>query len=133
MIPPDFSPGLDLVETARIARILERGGDAFLERTYTAEEVDYCRRHRDPIPRFAARFAAKEAVAKALGTGIGSAAAFKEIEVYNEPSGAPAIRLHGQAAETATAQGIAWIRVSLTHTDHYAAAMVIIGRNETRE
>ncbi|MDB6070387.1 MAG: holo-acyl-carrier-protein synthase [Verrucomicrobiales bacterium] len=133
MIHPDFSPGLDLVETARIARILERGGDAFLDRTYTADEVGYCRQHRDPVPRFAARFAAKEAVAKALGTGIGSAAAFKEIEVFHEAGGAPAVRLHGHAAETAKAQGIAWIRLSLTHTEHYAAAMVIIGRNAPRE
>jgi holo-[acyl-carrier protein] synthase len=128
MILPVFSPGLDLVENARIATALERGGDFFLRRTYTDAEIAYCRQHRDPVPRFAARFAAKEAVAKAFGTGLGAAAAFKEIEVVHDALGAPGIRLHGAAAATAGAQGITGLLVSLTHTDHYAAAMVIAER-----
>ncbi len=128
MILPVFSPGLDLVENARIATALERGGEIFLRRTYTEAEIAYCRQHRDPVPRFAARFAAKEAVAKAFGTGLGAAAAFKEIEVVHDALGAPGIRLHGAAAATAGAQGITGLQVSLTHTDHYAAAMVIAER-----
>lgn len=125
---PPFSSGIDLVENARIALALERSGEAFLRRTFTEAEVVYCRAHRDPVPRFAARFAAKEAVAKAFGTGIGHSAAFREIEVIHEATGAPAVKLHGSAAATAAAQGITLLSLSLTHTDHYAAAMVVVQR-----
>jgi holo-[acyl-carrier protein] synthase len=125
---PEISPGIDLVENARIAKALERGGEAFLRRTFTEVEVAYCQAHRDPVPRFAARFAAKEAVAKAFGTGIGEAAAFREIEVIHDAQGAPQIQLHGSAAATALTQGITALRISLTHTEHYAAAMVVAQR-----
>jgi holo-[acyl-carrier protein] synthase len=128
MTLPDCSPGIDLVENARIATAIERAGPAFLRRTFTDEEVAYCQGHRDPVPHFAARFAAKEAVAKAFTTGIGEAAAFREIEVVHQPGGAPAIRLHGTAAATAEAQGVTGVELSLTHTDAYAAAMVILRR-----
>jgi holo-[acyl-carrier protein] synthase len=133
MIYPNCSPGIDLVENARMARVLERGGSSFLRRTFTDEEVAYCQQHRDPVPRFAARFAAKEAVAKAFRTGIGEAAAFREIEVSHEPGGAPIIRLHGAAAATAQTQGICGLSVSLTHTAHYAAAMVVVQRRSGPE
>lgn len=125
---PEFSPGIDLVESSRIARVLERGGEAFLRRTFTDAEVAYCQSHKDPVPRFAARFAAKEAVAKALLTGIGEAAAFREIEVVHRPGGSPGIQLHGLAAATAAAQNVVSIQLSLSHTDLHAAAMVIIQR-----
>jgi holo-[acyl-carrier protein] synthase len=128
MTLPNISPGIDLVENARIAAAIERGGDSFLRRTFTEAETAYCQIHRNPAPRFAARFAAKEAVAKAFGTGLGEAAAFREIEVVHLPGGAPAIQLHGAAAATALAQGVSSIELSLTHTDHYAAAMVVIQR-----
>lgn len=125
---PDCSPGIDLVENARIATAIERAGPAFLRRTFTEAEVAYCQAHRDPVPHFAARFAAKEAVAKAMTTGIGEAAAFREIEVVHRAGGSPSIQLHGTAAATAAAQGIISLEVSLTHTDHYSAAMVILRR-----
>lgn len=125
---PPLTPGIDLVENSRLAKALERGGDSFLRRTFTADEISYCQAHRDPVPRYAARFAAKEAVAKAFGTGIGEAAAFREIEVVHDAQGAPQIRLHGAAAATAIVQGITGLTVSLTHTEHYAAAMVIAQR-----
>ncbi len=125
---PNISPGIDLVENARIAAAIERGGDSFLRRTFTEAETAYCQIHRNPAPRFAARFAAKEAVAKAFGTGLGEAAAFREIEVVHLPGGAPAIQLHGAAAATAAAQRITSIELSLTHTEHYAAAMVVVQR-----
>lgn len=128
MTLPDFSPGIDLVENVRIATAMERSGSVFLRRTFTEAEVAYCQGHRDPVPHFAARFAAKEAVAKALTTGIGEAAAFREIEVVHLPGGAPGIQLHGTAAATASAQGIISLQLSLTHTQHYAAAMVIAQR-----
>lgn len=119
------SPGIDLVDTARLAAVIARQGEAFLTRVFTPEEIAYCRSHRDPAPYFAARFAAKEAVAKALRTGIGESAAFVEIEVLRDARGAPSILLHGSAARTAEALGIREIRVSLTHTAGHAAAMVI--------
>lgn len=130
---PALSPGIDLVDNARIATALERGGEIFLRRTYTEAEIAYCQQHRDPVPRLAARFAAKEAVAKAFGTGLGQAAAFKEIEVIHDALGAPGIRLHGAAAATAEAQGVTALRLSLTHTDHYAAAIVIAERQPVPE
>ena len=133
MLYPNCSPGIDLVENARMAAALERGGAAFLRRTFTDDEVAYCQQHRDPVPRFAARFAAKEAVAKAFRTGIGESAAFREIEVSHDPGGAPVIRLHGAAAATAQAQGITGLSVSLTHTAHYAAAMVMAQRRTGKE
>jgi holo-[acyl-carrier protein] synthase len=128
MTLPDISPGLDLVENARMKAAIERGGDAFLQRTFTGAEIAYCRKHRDSVPRFASRFAAKEAVAKAFLTGIGGAAAFKEIEVVSTPGGAPLIQLHGSAATTAAEQGILSLALSITHTEHYAAAMIIAVR-----
>ncbi len=128
MILPDYSPGIDLVENARISALLKKAGPAFLQRTFTEEEIAYCQSHRDPVPHFAARFAAKEAVAKALTTGIGEAAAFREIEVRHRPGGSPGIQLHGSAAATAAAQRVLSLELSLTHTEHYAAAMVVLRR-----
>ena len=119
-------PGIDLVETTRIAASIQRNGEAFLARVFTAAERTYCeRRGASRIQSYAARWAAKEAVAKALGTGIGAAAAMHEIEVWNEETGEPRLRLHGTAAATAAQQGIKELRLSLTHTEHYAAAFVV--------
>ena len=121
-------PGIDLVDTARVARAIERHGEAFLRRVFTDAEVAYCQRHGDPMPSYAARWAAKEAVSKALGTGIGEEAQMHEIEVTRAPSGQPGILLHGRTAATAAAMGITTISVSLTHTATTAAAMVILSR-----
>lgn len=117
--------GIDVVEVARIAASLEKLGDAFLARVCTAAERDYCMAHPVPSIHLAARFAAKEAVAKAFGTGIGKHAALLEIEVCHTPSGAPEIVLHGAAAAFAADRGISRVLVSLTHTDHYAAANAV--------
>ncbi len=121
--------GLDLVEIDRFRSILERSGEKFLERVFTAGERAYCLAAKDPAPSLAARFAAKEAVAKAFGTGIGEAMAMREIEVVRTESGAPEIRLHGTAAATAQARGVTQIWLSLTHTATTAAAQVVIGGN----
>jgi holo-[acyl-carrier protein] synthase len=119
-------PGVDLVETARIARAITRQGEAFLKRVYTDQERAYCEGRANATASYAARWAAKEAVAKAFGTGIGDAAAMHEIEVVPTASGAPTIVLHGAAAATAAAMGVRSVEVSLTHTDAYAAAFVIL-------
>jgi len=117
--------GIDIVEVARIRASLERHGERFYQRICTASEAEYCRRMRDPAPFLAARFAAKEAVSKALGTGIGETCGWLDIEVRRRASGGPFIVLHGAGAETAKRLGIAEILVSLSHTENYACAQAM--------
>lgn len=119
--------GVDLVECERIRRLVERGDTTFLNRVFTEGERSYCDRMADPAPHYAARFAAKEAVAKAFETGIGEAASFRDIEVVRHPGKAPEIKLHGAAATTATRLGISAFRLSLSHTASHAVAMVLAG------
>lgn len=121
---PSTGLGVDIVECDRIRRLIERADTAFLERVFTLQERTYCDRMADPAPHYAARFAAKEAVAKALATGIGADAALAEIEVVRSPRGAPAIHLHGNAAATAQRLGFHSFRLSLSHTRDLAIAVV---------
>jgi holo-[acyl-carrier protein] synthase len=118
--------GIDLVEIDRIQRSIDRYGDRFLKRVYTQAEQDYCLRKRNSAESFAARFAAKEAGAKALGTGIGFGVNWREIEVVREPSGRPTIRFHGRAAEISRHLGAVHAALSLTHTNQLAAASVVL-------
>src|ERR1700753_4211461 len=99
--------GIDLVEIARIEQSVERFGERFLNRIYTSAEKPYCLRKRRAAESLAARFAAKEAGAKALGTGISRGVHWLEIEVTREPGGRPALRFHGRAGEIATRLGVA--------------------------
>jgi holo-[acyl-carrier protein] synthase len=122
--------GIDLVEVARIEQSIARHGDRFLHRVFTAGEIAYCSPMKTPAPFYAARFAAKEAVSKALGTGIGAACGWLEIEVRRKASGAPFVVLHGAAAETAQRLGIASVLLSLSHTGHSAIAQAIAIRAE---
>lgn len=117
--------GIDLVEVARIAQMLERHGQAFLDRCFTPAEQDYGRDSRRRNEHLAARFAAKEALIKALGTGLRSGINWTDIEVHNEPSGRPAIRLSRSAAEVALTLGADQFWLSLSHTDAHATASVI--------
>lgn len=121
--------GVDLVDVARIARLQEKHGSHFLRRVFTENEIAACAGRAE---RLAARFAAKEAVAKAFGTGIGEAMAFAEIEVLNEPSGQPRIRLHGRAAATAAQRRAGGIMLSLSHTHTHAIAQVIVLSRDSR-
>lgn len=116
-----ISTGVDIIEINRIRSTLERWGDRFLQRVYTEGERAYC---RGRPPQLAARFAAKEAAMKALGTGR-HGVGWREVEVHRELSGAPAIRLHGRAAERAAALGLIGFSVSLSHSQQYAVAFVI--------
>jgi holo-[acyl-carrier protein] synthase len=118
--------GIDLVEIARIRSSHERYGQRFLDRIYTAGEQAYCLRKRNSAESLAARFAAKEAGAKALGTGISHGVSWLEIEVVREPSGRPSIRYYGRAREFASRLGAARAALSLTHTDELAMANVIL-------
>lgn len=118
--------GTDLIEVARIERSLERFGEQFLARVYTSAEVAYCRvRKKSSAESFAARFAAKEAGAKALGTGISRGVSWPEFEVTRLPGRAPQLILHGRAAEIAAQLGVTRLTLSLTHTRGLAMAVVV--------
>jgi holo-[acyl-carrier protein] synthase len=118
--------GIDLAEIARIQQSIEHYGARFLDRVYTAAEQAYCQRKRNAAESFAARFAAKEAGAKALGTGINFGVSWREIEVVRQPGSRPALVFHGRAAEIATSLGVARSALSLTHTATLAMASVVL-------
>ena len=117
--------GVDIVETARIAASVERHGEPFLRRIFTDAEIAYCSQMADPTQCYAARFAAKEAVSKAFGTGIGPDLGWRDIEVHRRETGAPFIVLTGAGAATAARLGIREVRISLSHSEHYAVANAI--------
>jgi holo-[acyl-carrier protein] synthase len=119
--------GTDLIETKRIEVSIERFGDRFLERVFTAGEVAYClRKKKNAAESFAARFAAKEAGAKALGTGISRGVTWKELEVRREANGRPTLHLSGRAAELAGIMGVRRMQLSLTHSRELAMAVVVV-------
>jgi holo-[acyl-carrier protein] synthase len=118
--------GTDLIETRRVQESIDRFGERFLERIFTAGEIAYCMRKKNSAESFAARFAAKEAAAKALGTGISHGVSWKEFEVQREVSGRPSLQLSGRAAELAEAMGARKIQLSLTHSRELAMAVVVV-------
>ena len=118
--------GTDLIEIARIAQSVDRFGERFLRRVFTPREIEYCRQKKNAAESFAARFAAKEAGAKALGTGISQGVSWLELEVTREPSGRPLLQLTGRAAQIAAQLGVAHISLSLTHARDSALAVVIL-------
>jgi holo-[acyl-carrier protein] synthase len=118
--------GVDLIEVERIAHSIERFGERFLRRVYTDLEIAYCSSRRASAESFAARFAAKEAGAKALGTGISRGVTWNEFEVAREPGGRPILELRGRAAMLATELGVRAISLSLTHTGSLAMATVVM-------
>ena len=122
--------GIDLVEIRRIQRSVDRYGRRFLDRVYTPAEQAYCLSKRRAAESFAARFAAKEAGAKALGTGIRYGVSWLEIEVVREASGRPTIQFHGRAAQIALRLGVVHAALSITHTDLLAMASVILEDGE---
>jgi len=118
--------GIDLVSISRIRGILDKGSDHFEKRVFSEGERAYCRARKDPMPHFAARFAAKEAYGKALGLGLGPTGEFAEIEVVNDPAGRPSIRLGGSALEIFQKAGGGEIHLSLSHEADSAMASVIV-------
>ena len=116
--------GIDIVEIDRIAFSIERYGHRFLERIFTPDEIAYCRRKRNAAESFAARFAAKEAGAKALGTGIQHGVTWTELEVRREPGHRPTLHFSGRAQAIATKLGVRQISLSLTHDKRTAIASV---------
>lgn len=118
--------GTDLIETKRVEGSIDRFGDRFLERIFTPGEIAYCKRKKNAAESFAARFAAKEAGAKALGTGISRGVTWREFEVKREASGRPSLHLSGRASELARAMGVKRIQLSLTHSRDLAMAVVVV-------
>jgi holo-[acyl-carrier protein] synthase len=118
--------GIDLAEVGRIRKAVDRHGARFLDRVYTAAEQAYCQGKRNAAESLAARFAAKEAAAKALGTGISHGVTWSEIEVVREPGSRPTLRFHGRAAQLAAGLGVVRAALSLTHTGELAMASVVL-------
>lgn len=117
--------GTDLIEIERVQQSLDRFGTRFMQKVFTAGEIAYCQRKKHAAESFAGRFAAKEAAAKALGTGISRGISWREIEVRREPGERPTLHLSGRAAERARSMGITHLHLSLTHSRDVAMAVVI--------
>lgn len=118
--------GVDIVENERIQHSLDRFGERFLHRIFTAGEIAYCQSMKYPARHFAARFAAKEAASKAFGTGIGKSMGWRDIDVHKYGSGQPYVVLEGGAQELAAQRNISAVWISLSHTDHHACAMIVL-------
>lgn len=118
--------GIDLVRIPRMREVIARWEERFLRRVFTDGEIAYCRARRDPVPHFAARFAAKEAALKALGTGLRLGIAWRELEVRRERGQAPALVLSGRSREIGLARGGRRMLLSLTHDGDYAMAQAVL-------
>lgn len=118
--------GIDIAEVPRIAAAIARYGDRFLHRIFTENEMRYCESKANRVERYAARFAAKEAAMKALGTGWNYGVRWRDVEVCRQPGGRPTIVFHGKAGEFAAKLGAAHVALSLSHTADQAIAQVIL-------
>ena len=118
--------GVDLVECARIQHSIDRFGDRFLHRVFTDGEIEYSLSMKFPARHLAARFAAKEAVSKAFGTGVGKAMGWRNIDVQKRPSGEPFLVFSGPAQELAADRGVTSALITLSHTEHHAMASVVL-------
>ena len=118
--------GIDIVEIKRLRDTLERQKDRFLRRVFTSAEQEYCAAHRDPVPHYAVRFAAKEALFKAIGTGWAKGVSWLDVEVLRGREGPPAITLSGEARKISDTMGIVSVLVSLSHSVENATAIVIL-------
>ena len=118
--------GIDWIETARIEQSVQRFGERFLQRVFLKGEVEYCQSMKFPARHFAARFAAKEAVSKAFGTGIGRSLGWRDVEVQRHSNGQPYLVLHGQGKTLAKERGVKQTHLSLTHHESAAAAVAIL-------
>jgi len=118
--------GVDLVECARIQHSLDRFGEKFLHRVFTDGEIEYAMSMKYPARHLAARFAGKEAVSKAFGTGIGKAMGWRNIDICKRDSGEPFLVFSGPAKELAVKRGVTSALITLSHTEHQAMAVVVL-------
>lgn len=125
--------GMDMVLIERMRRTIDRFGDRFLRRVFTEGEIAYCRTKRDPVPSFAARFAAKEAAMKALGTGVSRGVFFRHVEVSRRRGEGPRVLFHGGARRRADLLDVVASHLTLTHEENIAAAAVVLVKKPARE
>lgn len=118
--------GIDIIEVSRIEGSFAKFGDRFLERILHPAEICYCLSHKAPGPFLAARFAAKEAISKAFGTGIGAQLGWQDMEVSRKKSGEPFVILHDKGKDLLANRAATQLRISLSHTQYYAAAVAIL-------
>ncbi|MGB7767599.1 MAG: holo-ACP synthase [Verrucomicrobiia bacterium] len=118
--------GIDIIEVARVQASHERFGERFLKRLLHPDEIAYCLSHKHPAPFIAARFAAKEAISKAFGTGIGAALGWQDMEIRRQESGEPLVVLHGKGEQLFAGCRAKQLLISLSHTQTYAAATAIL-------
>jgi holo-[acyl-carrier protein] synthase len=118
--------GIDIVEIARVEEIFARRGERFRNRVFTQAEIAYCEGRASRVESYAARFAAKEAAMKALGTGWAKGVGWQDIEVIRAETGAPSVQLHGRALERLTEMGARKAHLSLTHSRNIAIAQIIL-------
>jgi holo-[acyl-carrier protein] synthase len=118
--------GIDIIEVARIASSFEKFGERFVNRILLPGEIAYCLAHRQPAPFLAARFAAKEAISKAFGTGIGAALGWQDMEICKKESGEPFVVLHGKGKILFETRAAKKLHITLSHTQNYATAMAIL-------
>lgn len=121
--------GIDIAETQRIEQALERHGDRFSRKIFTPSEIAYCERFKNKAERYAARFAAKEAAFKALGTGWANGIRWLDVEISHQASGKPELLLSGRARELANQLGVTRAVVSISHANRYVVAQVILESN----
>jgi holo-[acyl-carrier protein] synthase len=121
--------GVDIIEISRIRNSIQKYSGKFEERVFTSKEIDYCRSKADPSKHFAARFAAKEAVLKSLGTGMAQGIAWKDMEILNRESGQPVLNLTGRGRHIFDALNLKDIHISITHDKSYALAQAIAEMN----
>lgn len=120
-----YGIGTDIVECERIARMIDRHGDHFINRVYTDFEIEYCKRHRSATQHYAGRWAAKEAVLKAMGTGWVKGISWRDVEVRNQPGGKPKIALAGGARERCELAHIVDMQISISHCQSHATAYAL--------
>jgi holo-[acyl-carrier protein] synthase len=120
-----FGIGTDIVECLRIAQMIERHGELFIGRVYTQQEIQYCQSRRQATQHFAGRWAAKEAVLKALGTGWRRGISWRDVEIRNERSGSPVVTLYGGARDYMDQQGISQVLISISHCRSHATAYAL--------
>lgn len=118
--------GIDIIEVARIAASLEKFGHRFGKRILLPDEIAYCLAHRHPAPFVAARFAAKEAISKAFGTGIGMQLGWQDMEISHRESGEPFVILHGKGKNLFESRRAKNLLVSISHTENYAAVVAVL-------
>lgn len=117
--------GTDITECLRVARMIERHGELFICRVYTPTEIEYCRNRRQSTEHFTGRWAAKEAVLKAIGTGWVRGISWRDIEVINQPGGRPIVHLRGGAEQAAGKRGISYVHLSISHCRTHASAFAV--------